>query len=91
MLDLAISGSDSIDFNGAEQRPAISLAGDGNCWQATVDFGPDGNVVFAENTVFSYASKTLSSNDHTKHQIDFTGQTGMKGRELSGSLTLTYL
>ena len=41
-------------------------------WSATVDFGEDRNVVFTENTFFSYAAKTLSSNDNAKYKTGFT-------------------
>ena len=88
-MDLSKFGSTLTAFDGNGQNPAISLTGSGNRWRASVDFGADGNVAFTENTVFSYANKTLSSSDNSISKTGFTVQTGLEGKEQTGTLTLT--
>ena len=90
-LDLSLLGNTLTEFEGDGQSPEISLTGSSPLWQATVDFGDDDNVVFAENEVLIYASKTLSSNNNSASRTAFIVKTGLEGKTLTGTLMLAYL
>lgn len=85
-LDLTNQPS-SLTFIGVRQRVSLTLSGnDESGYSVAIDLN---NPEF-DNEAVSYANGILTSTDSSVGSVDFTVETGLQGKLLSGIITLTY-
>ena len=87
LTSLDLTGLNSLTiFNGSDQTPVLPLTGSYNNYSATINLN---QPTFGQSGL-SYSNGKLTSTSNTISSSSFTVETGLAGKTLSGTLSLTY-